>query len=446
MENGGNTKVNAIFEARLNVPKPSNQADLQTRERFIRDKYERRKFYDPAAFTKLAAQFTTKAQPPPAARQSSAADMDMPPLSSAHQANQAFGNMGAPSAAAKKRLESRKSSGVESTSSTAARGRVSGPASSAAPKTRSKSVAAQPKSQPVGDLIDFNASSDSFGKPKSKQKKAPSTDLMGFPDDCMSQASSGTNKTSSRKKASGKSKGQDEFADFASAASNSSSGDFGDFASAPAAAAKTAPKATAPKATAPKAAAAANTTSSTNKAKNTSSDSAQSIMSLYNTNPGNAQGFGANGGMAAMNNSALNNSMGNMSTMMQQMSIQNNNNNNAANSMAAANTAMSPNSMQQQAMMYQQHMKRLQQMQRQQNVGVMMMMHGNNNNNSMNGGMNPMGGGNTNMPFPNLQIPTPQPMGGMPAAAARPTTGAQPNKAPAAAADPFASLSARQGF
>ena len=47
MENGGNAKVNAIFEAHLNgVGKPSAGANGPTRERFIRDKYERRKFFD----------------------------------------------------------------------------------------------------------------------------------------------------------------------------------------------------------------------------------------------------------------------------------------------------------------------------------------------------------------------------------------------------------------
>jgi stromal membrane-associated protein len=47
MENGGNKKVNAIFEARLNgAKKPTTAADGPTRERFIRDKYERRKYYD----------------------------------------------------------------------------------------------------------------------------------------------------------------------------------------------------------------------------------------------------------------------------------------------------------------------------------------------------------------------------------------------------------------
>ena len=54
MENGGNAKVNAIFEANLassGRPKPTNLADGPTRERFIRDKYERRKFFDPSAYS-----------------------------------------------------------------------------------------------------------------------------------------------------------------------------------------------------------------------------------------------------------------------------------------------------------------------------------------------------------------------------------------------------------
>lgn len=47
MENGGNAKVNAIFEARLhNGVKIQSGANGATRERYIRDKYERRKYYD----------------------------------------------------------------------------------------------------------------------------------------------------------------------------------------------------------------------------------------------------------------------------------------------------------------------------------------------------------------------------------------------------------------
>mmetsp|Transcript_14229 Transcript_14229/g.21896 ORF Transcript_14229/g.21896 Transcript_14229/m.21896 type:complete len:503 (+) Transcript_14229:105-1613(+) len=55
MENGGNAKVNAIFEARL--PNLGNKiqagADGRTRERYIRDKYERRKYYDPRVAASL---------------------------------------------------------------------------------------------------------------------------------------------------------------------------------------------------------------------------------------------------------------------------------------------------------------------------------------------------------------------------------------------------------
>eukprot|EP00529_Nitzschia_sp_RCC80_P001005 CAMPEP_0113453914 /NCGR_PEP_ID=MMETSP0014_2-20120614/7598_1 /TAXON_ID=2857 /ORGANISM="Nitzschia sp." /LENGTH=544 /DNA_ID=CAMNT_0000345313 /DNA_START=46 /DNA_END=1680 /DNA_ORIENTATION=- /assembly_acc=CAM_ASM_000159 len=54
MENGGNSKINAIFEAKLaqsGRQKLTNLDNGPTRERYIRDKYERRKFYDPAAFS-----------------------------------------------------------------------------------------------------------------------------------------------------------------------------------------------------------------------------------------------------------------------------------------------------------------------------------------------------------------------------------------------------------
>jgi hypothetical protein len=59
MENGGNAKVNAVFEAHLHhasAAKPNNTANGQQRERYIRDKYERRKFYDPSAFEKYQAE------------------------------------------------------------------------------------------------------------------------------------------------------------------------------------------------------------------------------------------------------------------------------------------------------------------------------------------------------------------------------------------------------
>eukprot|EP00548_Thalassiothrix_antarctica_P019336 CAMPEP_0194195138 /NCGR_PEP_ID=MMETSP0154-20130528/75967_1 /TAXON_ID=1049557 /ORGANISM="Thalassiothrix antarctica, Strain L6-D1" /LENGTH=483 /DNA_ID=CAMNT_0038919633 /DNA_START=96 /DNA_END=1547 /DNA_ORIENTATION=- len=56
MENGGNKKVNVLFESllqRSGVQKISSMASGPQRERYIRDKYERRKFYDPSALENL---------------------------------------------------------------------------------------------------------------------------------------------------------------------------------------------------------------------------------------------------------------------------------------------------------------------------------------------------------------------------------------------------------
>ena len=69
MENGGNHKVNAIFEARLgSTAKPTTAADGPTRERFIRDKYERRKFYDPHVLENYAAPKGQEEDAAPASR------------------------------------------------------------------------------------------------------------------------------------------------------------------------------------------------------------------------------------------------------------------------------------------------------------------------------------------------------------------------------------------
>jgi hypothetical protein len=49
MENGGNAKVNAIYEAQLEKSgcvKPLDDASGETRQQYIRDKYEQRIFHD----------------------------------------------------------------------------------------------------------------------------------------------------------------------------------------------------------------------------------------------------------------------------------------------------------------------------------------------------------------------------------------------------------------
>ena len=71
MENGGNKKVNAIFEARLaqaGARKPTTAADGPTRERFIRDKYERRKYYDASVFETYETDDEEDEAPAPSSR------------------------------------------------------------------------------------------------------------------------------------------------------------------------------------------------------------------------------------------------------------------------------------------------------------------------------------------------------------------------------------------
>jgi hypothetical protein len=111
MENGGNAKVNAIFEARLGqsgATKPTTIADGHTRERFIRDKYERRKYYDEQAYHTSAAQV----QPDPQ-------DISLPAMKT-----------GPPSDAARQRMEERRgrmkksSSNVSTESTDSTTGRI----------------------------------------------------------------------------------------------------------------------------------------------------------------------------------------------------------------------------------------------------------------------------------------------------------------------------------
>lgn len=148
MERGGNAKVNAVFEARLppgsNI-KPTNHADGPTRERFIRDKYERRKYYDPSGL-------------------SNAPTEDFAPSESAAGG----AAVGPPSDAAKQRLEQRRAR-INKASST-----VSNEPTIATlpPKTRTR-VAKAPASAPPPsvDLLDLMGGFDSA--PTQDPPKAP---------------------------------------------------------------------------------------------------------------------------------------------------------------------------------------------------------------------------------------------------------------------------------
>ncbi|KAG7366485.1 putative GTPase activating protein [Nitzschia inconspicua] len=145
MENGGNAKVNAIFEARLvqsGKIKPTNLADGPTRERYIRDKYERRKYYDPAGFS---ADYSSVVHPLSADDASAATSGPRP---------------GAPSEIARQRVASRQAR-MKPAQSNLYDSQPARPAAAA--------VAQAPVSAPVDfDLLDFSSdtppvSTPSFG-------------------------------------------------------------------------------------------------------------------------------------------------------------------------------------------------------------------------------------------------------------------------------------------
>jgi Putative GTPase activating protein for Arf len=172
MENGGNAKVNAIFEARLPNPslKPSNHADGQTRERYIRDKYERRKYYDPAGFDEYAA---------------SAAAL---PRSSPSSADTGSSSVGPPSDAAKQRLEQRRAR-INKSVSAVDDSAVSAASAASAPRRKvasSSAIAKAPVSAPppTMDLLDlmggFGEETAKESSPAVAKPSASSIDLFDF--------------------------------------------------------------------------------------------------------------------------------------------------------------------------------------------------------------------------------------------------------------------------
>ena len=174
MENGGNAKVNAIFEARLNREKPTNHADLQTRERYIRDKYERRKFYDPSAFGTYRA--APSRAPAPASQQPQ--EIALPALRT--------GPAGPPSDVAQRRIEERRrrNKGLSPKEGDKPLRRVG--SSDSAKEGKSKKSSRKGKSQGSSagnlsqsssvDLLDFGSDPAPAPAPSSNAN----TDLFGF--------------------------------------------------------------------------------------------------------------------------------------------------------------------------------------------------------------------------------------------------------------------------
>uniref|UniRef100_A0A7S1URI9 Arf-GAP domain-containing protein n=1 Tax=Grammatophora oceanica TaxID=210454 RepID=A0A7S1URI9_9STRA len=132
MERGGNRRVNQIFEAHLarsGVRKPAQTANGQQRERYIRDKYERRKFYDPSAWENL--EYSSEEEEPAPRKRSTKSTSTKPVIAPR-----------APSAAAQRRLASRQA-------------RLD--ASAPAPAPVARKTAAPKPAEPTMDLLDFSS-------------------------------------------------------------------------------------------------------------------------------------------------------------------------------------------------------------------------------------------------------------------------------------------------
>lgn len=164
MENGGNARVNAIFEGQLpnqNL-KPHNHADGPTRERYIRDKYERRKFYDPSGFTSV-----------PAAPVNVPRKANSPVPNHENEGNRIptrrSESVGPPSDAARQRLEERKqrlkhsNSALDKPSNSA----VIVSATSAKEKQK-KNVTKTSAPTPSVDLLDFGEDTGGISQPNNQ--------------------------------------------------------------------------------------------------------------------------------------------------------------------------------------------------------------------------------------------------------------------------------------
>ena len=167
MENGGNKKVNAIFEAHLTISKPSNTASGPIRERFIRDKYERRKFYDANAFATVETMAPSRGEcndTQLGEEQQVIAGVQRR-LAGRNSNGGAAPSIRKPSDAARKRVEERaaRNRGVSMNSNTTSRSKIKTPA------------AVAPAPAPVADLLDFG----DFDSPEATAAVASSNGGVG---------------------------------------------------------------------------------------------------------------------------------------------------------------------------------------------------------------------------------------------------------------------------
>jgi len=182
MENGGNEKVNAIFEAKLDpyraqTIKPTTHANGQTRERFIRDKYERRKYYDREVLRRYnEGELGNDSESESESESDDSDDDDQGNYNDARRRSRKNGTVRAPSEVARLRAEKRRQhQGGGGRTTPTAQARSTG---------RSQQPAPRRVVPPEVDLLDFGRltahEAPGHGPPPSPPSAAPSPTLDLF--------------------------------------------------------------------------------------------------------------------------------------------------------------------------------------------------------------------------------------------------------------------------
>lgn len=159
MENGGNRKVNAMFEANLpSGVKPQSGADLNSRLYFVRDKYERRRYYDPSV---LSTYKEAERSPAPTSSSGAKSGSDLAlARAQAKKRNTAPRDAQKASQSPIRRTPGRSRSGGQKMSAARARRLQRAGGNQSPPETPKRTVPAEP----VVDLLDFSAEPETRSK------------------------------------------------------------------------------------------------------------------------------------------------------------------------------------------------------------------------------------------------------------------------------------------
>jgi len=174
MESGGNKKVNDIFEAFVDQSaKPTTLADGRTRERYIRDKYERRKYFD---VNVLQRYYRGEAEE---SEEEESEEEEAPKRTSTKKIQA----LRSPSDAAMRRAQTRKSRVATSNSSKnvplSPKAQIE-KTKRAQKKKANTAPAPAPAPEPIVDLLDFGTPMKDPGPPPDPPSATPSPNLELF--------------------------------------------------------------------------------------------------------------------------------------------------------------------------------------------------------------------------------------------------------------------------